>query len=95
MNNLLIIFCSLLHIIYLFDKARTNKNQGAEHMKKKKWKEAVEAYDMSGEDTDVLGSYTGIYRSSTGDLAFGIYPPSDRSLSGKPREEPVQDADDL
>ena len=65
-------------------------------MKKKRHEAAVEAYRNTGEETDVLGSYTGIYRANSGELAVGIYPPCGETLSGKPREDiPVQDADDL
>lgn len=63
-------------------------------MKKKKHEEAVEAYRSTGNETDVLGSYTGIYRSQDG-LAVGLYPLCAETLSGKPVEKPVQDADDL
>lgn len=58
---------------------------------KKKSKEAVEAYAKNGETTDVLGSYTGIYRDALGRLELGIYPPE----SAIAAETPVQDADDL
>lgn len=64
-------------------------------MKKKKSQTAVEAYNSVGDETDVLGSYTGIYRANSGELAIGVYPPCAETLSGKPIEEPVQDADDL
>ena len=66
-------------------------------MKKKKQTayEAVEAYNSTGDETDILGSYTGIYRSNSGELAIGVYPPCAETLSGKPIEDPVQDADDL
>ena len=64
-------------------------------MKKKRYEAAVEAYNQVGDETDVLGSYTGIYRSNSGELAVGIYPPCGETLSGKPIEDPVQDADDL
>lgn len=60
---------------------------------------AVEAYRSIGDETDVLGSYTGIFRDLSGELAVGMYPPCGETLSGKPAkkhyETPVQDADDL
>lgn len=60
---------------------------------KKKAKAAIEAYSSTGEDTDVLGSYTGIYRDQLGRLEFGLYP--SESMIDVSNELPVQDADDL
>lgn len=59
--------------------------------------DAVNAYRGTGEETDVLGSYTGIFRAADRDVAPVIYPPCGETLSGKPLrgEDPVQDADDL
>ena len=92
MNILLIIKPAQLCI--LFTAVTAKPESEVIYMKKKKHEEAVEAYRSTGDDTDVLGSYTGIYRSPDG-LAVGIYPPCGETLSGKPLEEPVQDADDL
>ncbi|MCI8388836.1 MAG: hypothetical protein HFE63_10295 [Clostridiales bacterium] len=59
--------------------------------------ECVRAYHTTGEATDVLGSYTGIFRSEIarepGHLSLGVYTPDTLSLDGI--EVPVQDADDL
>lgn len=64
---------------------------------KKKYKEAVAAYNSTGEDTDVLGSYTGIYRTDSGEVMYGMYPGiyPDIPAAQKKCETPVQDADDL
>ena len=65
-------------------------------MKKKRQNEAVEAYRNTGEETDILGSYTGIYRANPGELSAVTYPPCGETLSGRPKDDiPVQDADDL
>jgi len=53
----------------------------------------IRAYHEAGEDTDILGSYTGVFRAS--DTAFAsMFSPysSARILEDS---EPVQDADDL
>lgn len=72
-----------------------NKNRGSLAA------ECVKAYRDTGDDTDVLGSYTGLYRggapAAPGQAAIAVYPPCGESLSGKPKDDavPVQDADDL
>lgn len=64
-------------------------------MKKKKSQAAVEAYNSVGNETDVLGSYTGIYRANSGELAIGVYPPCAETLgkadrgSGAGRRRPL------
>lgn len=69
-----------------------------EKKRKSMAEQCVEAYSETGEETDVLGSYTGIYRINPvlgGHSAIGIYPPYDVTLIAEDRANPVQDADDL
>ena len=55
--------------------------------------ECIRAYHEAGEDTDLLGSYTGIFRA-TGAVGAPVYSPYDRELF--PYDDvPVQDVDDL
>ena len=55
--------------------------------------DCIRAYHGVGDDTDVLGSYTGIYRAA-GSVGAPVYTPYDRALF--PDDQvPVQDADDL
>lgn len=55
--------------------------------------ECVRAWHDTGEDTDILGSYTGFYKH-TGAMGAPLYTPYDYSMVTD-ELEPVQDADDL
>ena len=55
--------------------------------------DCIRAYRTTGEDTDVLGSYTGIYRNGTVTDA-PLYSPYSFAASAED-SVPVQDADDL
>lgn len=70
----------------------------SEAMKKKQTpqsraEECIRAYRNTGDDTDVLGSYTGIYRDS-GSMGAPLYTPYDYTMVADDTA-PVQDADDL
>lgn len=55
--------------------------------------ECIRAWNEVGEDTDVLGSYTGIFRASAMS-GSPVYAPYDRAFEDYDTQ-PVQDADDL
>ncbi len=55
--------------------------------------ECIRAWRDTGEDTDVLGSYTGFYKYS-GQMGAPLYTPVDYTMVADDLE-PVQDVDDL
>ena len=54
--------------------------------------ECIRAYRQTGDSTDVLGSYTGIFRDSECEASASSI---SSAVNSDEREMPVQDADDL